>query len=185
MLSSWAPAWLFGHADLLLYLLPSAALAVLIAILARLHPVFFVLTLAGTLCHELAHLGVGLLVGARPQGLSLVPRKVRVAGQAVYWQLGSVTLARLRWYNAAPAALAPLLLLLLPLTVALWRTGPGWRFGAADLWLALLLAPQWLSFWPSRVDWRVAARSWPYLLPLMALMLFHLVKIGAHAHVPP
>lgn len=182
------PAWLCGHSELLLsllvYLLPSAALAMLIAMLARLHPVFFVLTFAGTVCHELAHLLVGLLVGARPRGISLLPRKVGGAGGRVYWQLGSVTLSHLRWYNAAPAALAPLLLLLVPLAVALWRTRGDWHFGAIDLGLALLLAPQWLSFWPSAPDWRIAARSWPYggLLLVLALALsldrplFHLVK---------
>ena len=101
--------------------------------------------------------------------------------QAHYWQLGAVTLARLRWYNAAPAALAPLLLLALPFGAALWRTRAGWQFDGADLVIALLLAPQWLSFWPSAVDWRVAGRSWPYLPLLLALLgtlrLFHLVKI--------
>ncbi|WP_426115791.1 hypothetical protein [Massilia sp. PWRC2] len=182
------PAWCCGHGELLLhllvYLLPSAALAVLFAILARLHPLFFVLTFAGTVCHELAHVLVGLLVGARPRGVSLLPKKVSGAGGRLYWQLGSVTLSHLRWYNAAPAALAPLLLLLVPLAVAFWRTRDGWHFGAVDLGLALLLAPQWLSFWPSAPDWRIAARSWPYgaLMVLVALAcspgcsLFHLVK---------
>ncbi|PWF47702.1 hypothetical protein [Massilia glaciei] len=156
-----APAIVCRHGDLLLYLLPSAGLALVIRALAGSHPFFFVFTVAGTVCHELAHFWVGWLTGARPSSLSVIPRR---AGQ--HWQLGSVTLTRVRWYNAAPAALAPFLIIALPFAVAWWRTGPGWRFELADLAIALALAPQWLSFWPSGADWRVARRSWPLLLPL-------------------
>ncbi|MES2150455.1 MAG: hypothetical protein V4508_11785 [Pseudomonadota bacterium] len=164
------PAIVCRHGPLLLYLLPSAALALLIRILAASHPLFFIFTLAGTVCHELAHLCVGLLSGARPAAFSVIPRRV-----GSHWQLGSVTLTRVRWYNAAPAALAPLLTLLLPFAVAWWRTRQPWQFEPLDLLLAFLLAPQFLSFWPSLADWRIAVRSWPYL-PLIAAcawLLFH------------
>jgi hypothetical protein len=102
------------------------------------------------------------------------------------WELGSVTFANLRWYNAAPAALAPLLVLLVPFAVALWRTRPGWQFEPFDLALTLVLAPQWLSFWPSPVDWRLAARSWPYLIiiALGAALLFHF-RPGVFQFVKP
>jgi hypothetical protein len=165
-----APAWLCGHGAWLLYLLPSAALAFLISMLARAHPIFFIFTAAGTLCHELAHFCVGLLVGAEPTGLTIIPRRT---GRD--WQLGSVTFANLRWFNAAPSALAPLLVLLVPFAVAAWRTRTGWRFEPLDLALAWLLAPQFLSFWPSTTDWRLAARSWPWLviLPIIAGLLFY------------
>jgi hypothetical protein len=145
--------------EILLYLLPSMALAFLIWMATALHPLFFVFSVAGTLCHELAHFAVGLLLGAEPVGFSILPRR---SGRN--WELGSVTFANLRWYNAAPAALAPLLVLLVPLAVAGWRTRGDWRFGPADLALTLVLAPQFLSFWPSPVDWRLALRSWPYLV---------------------
>jgi hypothetical protein len=154
-----APAALCAHADILLYLLPSAALAFLIWMCSSAHPLFFLFTAAGTLCHELAHFSVGLLAGAEPTSLTVIPRRT---GRS--WELGSVTFANLRWYNAAPAALAPLLVIVLPFAVAWWRTRPGWHFRPLDLGLAFLLAPQFLSFWPSPVDWRLAARSWPYLL---------------------
>jgi hypothetical protein len=153
-----APALLCQHSDLLVYLIPSAALAFLIRLLAGRHPVFFLFTVAGTICHELAHFCIGLLTGARPTSLTVIPRRV---GQ--HWELGSVTLTRVRWYNAAPAALAPVLIILLPFAVAWWRTRPGWRFQPLDLALAFALAPQFLSFWPSGGDWRIAVRSWPYL----------------------
>ena len=155
------PGVLCGSADILLYLVPSMALAFLFWMLAGRHPAFFLLTAPGTLCHELAHFGVGLLTNAEPTNISLFPRR-----KGKVWELGSVTFANLRWYNAAPAALAPLLILLLPLTVAAWRTGPGWHFAPLDLVIAVLLAPQFLSFLPSPVDWRLAARSWPWIVVL-------------------
>lgn len=158
-----SPAWLCDvpaqHGDLLLYLLPSLALALLLRLAAGRHPAFFLFTAAGTLCHELAHFFAGLLTGARPGSLTIIPRR-----QGRHWQLGSVTLARVRWYNAAPSALAPLAIVMLPLAVAWWRTRGGLAFQPADLLLAFLLAPQFLSFWPSATDWRIAIRSWPYLL---------------------
>jgi hypothetical protein len=156
-LLAYLPAWARGGAELLLYLAPSMALAFLIWMLTALHPLFFVFSAAGTLCHELAHFSVGLLLGAEPTGFSIVPRR-----QGRTWELGSVTFANLRWWNAAPAALAPFLVLLVPLAAAWWRTRGDWHFSAADLLLTLLLAPQFLSFWPSPVDWRLALRSWPW-----------------------
>jgi len=153
------PAWTCGFGEIMLYLVPSLALAFLIWIVTRAHPVFFLFSVVGTLCHELAHFSVGLLLGAEPVGFTIIPRR-----NGRTWELGSVSFANLRWYNAAPAALAPFLVLLVPLAVAWWRTRSPWRFGPADLVLTLVLAPQFLSFWPSPVDWKLAARSWPYLL---------------------
>lgn len=175
--SAVAPAFACQHADVLVYLIPSAALAFLIRILAGAHPFFFLFTAAGTACHELAHYLVGLLTGARPTSLTIIPRRVSRAGARTQWELGSVTLTRVRWYNAAPAALAPFLIILLPFVVAYWRTAPGWHFQPLDLLLAFALAPQFLSFWPSAVDWRIALRSWPYLLIIAVA-----VAVLAHYH---
>lgn len=155
-------AFFSSHADLLLYLLPSAALAVLIHVLTSTHPLFFMLALPGTICHELCHFCVGLVTGAAPGALSIVPRRTKSG-----WDLGSVTLMRVRWYNAAPSALAPLALCLIPIAVASWRTRHGWRFEPLDLGLAFVLAPQFLSFWPSPSDWRLSLRSWPMLVMLV------------------
>ena len=154
--------------DIFLYLIPSAALAVLLWIASSAHPAFFVFTAAGTLCHELAHFSVGLLTNAEPVGMSVFPRRIKRPRGGHNWELGSVTFANLRWYNAAPAALAPLLVLLVPLGVAWWRTRGGWAFEPVDLAIMFFLAPQFLSFWPSPVDWKLAARSWPWA-PLLAL----------------
>lgn len=161
--TTWLPAAACAGGDMLLYLIPSAALALLLWIASGAHPFFFLFTAAGTLCHELAHFSVGLLTNAEPVGMSIFPRKIRKPGKGHNWELGSVSFANLRWYNAAPAALAPLLILALPFGVAWWRTRHGWVFEPVDLLLTFILAPQFLSFWPSPVDWRLAARSWPWI----------------------
>lgn len=158
---AFAPVFVCQHSDMLLYLLPSALLAIVIRILASKHPIFFLFTVAGTVCHELAHYMMGLLSGASPGAVTIIPRR-----KGKHWELGSVTLNRVRWYNAAPAALAPLLIILIPVTVAWWRTRPGWSFQPVDIAIAFALAPQFLSFWPSRIDWKIALRSWPLLVIL-------------------
>jgi hypothetical protein len=53
--------------------------------------------------HELAHFVMALLLGGKPSGLSLWPRR-----EGGGWRLGSVT-ARATLLSAAPTALAPLL----------------------------------------------------------------------------
>ena len=157
-----APAYC-EYFDLLAYLLPSVVLALLIRFLARMHPFFFLLTMAGTLCHEVAHYCVGLVTFARPSAISIIPRR---AGRN--WKLGSVSFGNICWYNAAPTALAPMFVIAIPFLVAAWRIYPGWTFEALDIPIAFLLAPQFLSFWPSGTDWRIAVRSWPYLILVLA-----------------
>ena len=176
--SAWLPAAACAVAapslDIVIYLIPSAALAFLLWIGSAAHPIFFIFTAAGTLCHELAHFSVGLLTNAEPVGMSVLPRRIKLRkgsrGHEHNWELGSVTFANLRWYNAAPAALAPLLVLFVPLGVAWWRTRHGLAFEPVDLALMVFLAPQFLSFWPSPVDWKLAARSWPWA-PVLALLV--------------
>ncbi|WP_051293740.1 hypothetical protein [Pseudoduganella violaceinigra] len=79
-------------------------------------------------------------------------------------RLGEVKLANVRWYNAAPTALAPLLLALIPWAIAVLRTRQGWHFTPLDAGLAFLIAPQFLACWPSATDWKLSLRSWPLLL---------------------
>jgi hypothetical protein len=165
------PALLAAHPaalQVLLYLAPSLLLALVLRRLSRRHPFFFLFTLAGTVCHELAHFCVGFVTCARPVSFSVVPR--RVAGKGVQgWQLGAVRLANLRWFNAAPVALAPFLVLAVPLLLAGWRTAGGWHFEWRDLAFAFLLAPQFLACWPSSADWKLAWRSGPFILCSLAL----------------
>lgn len=158
-LAAHLPSYLSHHRDTFIYLVPSVLLALLMRFLSSLHPLFFCFQLIGTACHEMAHFVAGLLTGAQPVSFSIVPRRV---GNT--WQLGAVKLTNVRWYNAAPAALAPFLIVLIPLAVAFWRTRLGLKFEALDIALAFALAPQFLSFWPSTEDWKIALRSWPYLV---------------------
>lgn len=169
------PAAACQYADLAVYLIPSFALAFLIRFLSASHPFFFIFTLAGTICHELAHFIAGLATGARPTSFTVIPKR---SGRQ--WQLGSVTLSRLTWYNAAPSALAPLLLVFIPVAAAYVRTRGDWTFGPLDLALTLVLAPQFLSFWPSSSDWKIAVQSWPYvvIILLAALGWFQFVRMA-------
>lgn len=123
--------------------------------MSRHYAIFLVLQLPGTLCHELAHFIVGLLTFAQPASFSIIPRR---------GQLGEVKLANARWYNAALTALAPLLLALIPWSIAVLRTRGAWHFMPLDAGLAFLIAPQFLACWPSATDWKLALRSWPLLL---------------------
>jgi hypothetical protein len=148
-----------GLRDAAIYLIPSILLAGLIRFLATRHAFFFLFQLAGTICHEAAHFTVGWLTCAAPRSFSIIPRRT---GNA--WQLGAVTLTNVRWYNAAPAALAPMLIILIPALVAYLRTRHGLHFASVDIALAFLLAPQFLSFMPSVADWKIALHSWPYLI---------------------
>jgi len=144
--------------DAIIYLMPSMLLAALINFLAKRYSVFLLFRLAGTICHEAAHFTVGFLTGAEPRSFSIIPRR-----SGTSWQLGSVMLTNIRWYNAAPAALAPMLIILIPALVAFWRTRSGLNFEALDIALAFVLAPQFLSCMPSIADWKIALHSWPYL----------------------
>jgi len=141
-----------------LYLVPSALMALLFRLAARLHPAFFLFYLTGTILHELAHYCAGLITNARPVSFSLMPRR---AGPG-RWILGSVSFANIRWYNAGIVGLAPLFILAVPVIAALLRLASGEAYGWQDALLAFLLAPVYLSFLPSKPDCLIAFRSWPY-----------------------
>ena len=61
----------------------------------------------GTLLHETMHFLVGGFLNARPCNFTILPRR-NLAGDYV---MGSVGFQNITFYNAVPAALAPLLLL--------------------------------------------------------------------------
>ena len=159
-----APAWAVRATDMLLYLVPSLALAFLIwhghraasrcsSCSARPAPCATSWRISRSACcwapsrpacrsfraRTGAHLGTRLRHLRQP---ALVQRG---AGRA-----GAVP-------GAAGAAGGGLVAH--PRRLALRPGRPG-----ADL----LLAPQFLSFWPSPVDWRLALRSWPWLVIIIA-----------------
>ncbi len=120
----------------------------------------------GTVAHELLHYVAGLLAGAKPVSLSVIPRRKLEGG----WTLGSVSFARLRWWNSVPVGLAPL---------ALMPAG-GWMFiestslplMTTNAFLLKLLATQCLmAGWPSPRDWAHA------IIGLVAMAALGLVTV--------
>lgn len=130
----------------------------------------------GTVAHELLHFFAGLLMGAKPVSLSVLPRRSPDGG----WVLGSVMFARLRWWNSVPVGLAPL---------ALVPAG-GWAFmesaampllsGHAN-GLKLLTAQCLLAGWPSPRDWSHAIIG----LLMVALLFFAAVAAMNYAELLP
>ena len=91
------------------------------ALLHRLRemPRFFSLvSLPGTIGHELLHFLVGTLALAKPVKVSLMPKFHR-DGSAT---LGYVTFSNIRWYNALWVGFAPLLALPAALMLAYYRS---------------------------------------------------------------
>jgi hypothetical protein len=115
------------------------------------------LTLPATFLHELAHLVLGLMLGAKPSSFSLWPKRVGVAA----WRLGAVGFIGLTRWNSGAIALAPLLWLLL--CIALFRAAPSLPEqlslqqcilgGVALVWL-------WIAVAPGRSDWQMAREYW-------------------------
>jgi len=100
------------------------------------------LALPGTFAHELAHLIVGLLLRAKPQGFSVWPRP---SGHT--WRLGSVSFRNIGLLNGTWVALAPMLLLpiawlcLIHVLLPLWVNGQwGWWLLAGYLTANILFA---------------------------------------------
>ncbi|MBF0445227.1 MAG: hypothetical protein HQL68_06530 [Magnetococcales bacterium] len=65
------------------------------------------INLFGTFCHELSHYIIGSLLWAKPTGFTLWPKRQSGGG----FVLGSVSFSNIRFFNAIPTALAPLLLI--------------------------------------------------------------------------
>lgn len=150
-----------------LYLLPAAIIWLFLRGLSRYTAVYSILSLPGTLLHELLHFTLGILTNAKPVSFSLLPKRDG-ANRLV---LGSVHFANLRWYNALPTSLAPLLGLYVVLLVAVYRVGNGYVFQPEDIVIWCVLAPQFSSMWPSSTDWKMSFISWPiYLISTMLLL---------------
>lgn len=66
----------------------------------------FLVNIPGTFMHETAHFLVGLFLNAKPTSFTLIPKK---SGDV--YVMGSVGFRNIRFYNAFPSAMAPLLLL--------------------------------------------------------------------------
>lgn len=107
------------------------------------------LAFPGTFVHELVHFLVGLLLLAKPAGLSLRPKRAEGG-----WILGSVSFRRIGIFNGAFVALAPLLLLPLAWLCLIQIALPFWVEHRWSGWLlaGYLTATLLFSAVPSRQD---------------------------------
>lgn len=70
----------------------------------------WVANLLGVFFHELSHAIIGYLLGAKPKKFIVAPQRITIQGKS-YYNLGRVEFDNIRWFNALPTALAPLILL--------------------------------------------------------------------------
>lgn len=115
-----------------------------------------ILSLPGTLAHELAHFIVGALLLAKPRGFSVWPKAV---GRT--WKLGSVSFGDIGLLNGAFVALAPLLLLPIAWLCLVHVLLPLWNDRRWAWWLSAgyVTATVLFAALPSFQDIRLRARS--------------------------
>jgi len=155
--------------------------AVVAAVLFALHGLrrtfwlFALVTLPGTLAHELAHLLLGLLLRGGPTGFTVIPRR-----EGRGWAMGSVSFTRIRWYNAFFIGAAPLLLLPAAYLLLRWRLGGTPVLGWPEALAVFAIANLVYASVPSWQDLRIAARS-----PIGWLLLAGGLAWGWHAYRHP
>ncbi|TDA63654.1 hypothetical protein E0765_07410 [Sulfuricurvum sp. IAE1] len=131
------------------------------------------INLAGTVLHELCHYVAALLLNGKPIGFSLIPRRVHDG-----WVLGSVESSNVRWYNAFPIAMAPVLLLGAAYYLDVW-------YGAyivqpsllSDLVYILAVVVLVENAIPSLQDFRVALSNIPGAAIYTVIIIFLLVDV--------
>lgn len=156
----------------LAYLIPPALVALILIRWRRGNLAFAVIALPGTVSHELAHWCIGFISGARPTGFSVWPRR-EPDGSYV---LGMVVFRNLRWWNAAPASLAPLTGYALAPTVAWLRMRSAQSLAFSDVVTWFVLGQILAAAWPSTVDWRLSLRSWPAAVAVgCGILVWHLI----------
>lgn len=110
---------------------------------------YALLALPGTFLHESSHWLVAALLGGRPSALTIVPTRTERG-----WRLGSVGIRQVRWFNALPIGVAPLLLA--PLAVLALGQAARWPAGHWLHWVGLYVgAAAALACLPSLADWKI------------------------------
>jgi len=130
------------------YLVAVFAIAIALHWMRRMPRFFSLLSLPGTIGHEVLHFLVGTLTLAKPVKASLLPRFHRDGSTT----LGYVMFANIRWYNAVFVGLAPLLALPFALALVDYRAaqGPPWNW--TELAWGYVAANLAYSCTPSRAD---------------------------------
>ena len=128
-------------------------------------PFYWILAWPGTVVHESLHYIVGLIMGARPSQISVVPEQV--AANSEFRTLGYVAFTNITWFNAIPVAMAPLLAM--PVL---------WMFTDPNMgWIELaVLASVAAQLWPSRADWSIAFSKPAGLLFWVGLPALYVLK---------
>lgn len=131
-----------------IYLTSVSAIAIALHWLRRMPRFFSLLSLPGTIGHEVLHFLVGTLTLAKPIKASLLPAFHRDGSTT----LGYVMFANIRWYNAVFVGLAPLLALPFALALVHHRSTqvPPWEW--TELAWGYLAANLAYSCTPSRAD---------------------------------
>ena len=152
------------------FLLGGLVVFTVMLVRSSMHPTVFALVAwPGTLAHELAHVLVGLLLGAKPCEFSLFPKNMGNGR----WQLGSVGFSNMTWWNGPWTAMAPMLLAPLAILLTVEWAYPalaGGDLGGALVRL-LLCALFMQAAWPSSTDFRVAAPGL-FILGLIGVVLY-------------
>ena len=130
------------------YLAVVIATASLLLYLRRMPRFFSVISLPGTIGHELLHWLVGTLALARPVKVSLIPKFHR-DGSAT---LGYVMFSNIRWYNAFWVGFAPLLALPAAIWLVYWRSTQIPPLFLQELAWSYIAASLVVSCLPSKAD---------------------------------
>ena len=132
-----------------------------------------VLSLPGTLAHELTHFVVGALLLAKPRGFSVWPKAV-----GHNWRLGSVSFGSIGLLNGVFVAFAPLLLVPIAWLCLVHVLLPLWDDGRWGWWLlaGYLTATALFAAMPSFQDIKLGAPSLVLYVVIGALVW------GTYAH---
>lgn len=124
------------------------------------------LSLPGTIAHELTHLVVGALLLAKPRGFSIWP-----VAQGRGWRLGSVSFANIGLINGAFVAFSPLILLPVAWLCLVHVLLPLWDDGRWGWWLlaGYVIATVVFAALPSFQDIKLGAASFLLYVALGAL----------------
>ncbi len=134
--------WFWG------YLVVVIVTAALLHYLRRMPRFFSLMSLPGTIGHELLHFLVGTLTLAMPVKVSLIPKFHR-DGSAT---LGFVMFSSIRWYNALWVGFAPLLALPAAVWLVYYRSTQIPPLSLQEIAWSYLAATLTYSCLPSRAD---------------------------------
>jgi hypothetical protein len=130
------------------YLAIVIATAALLHYLRRMPRFFSLVSLPGTVGHELLHFLVGTLTLARPVKVSLIPKFHRDGSTT----LGFVKFSNIRWYNALWVGFAPLLALPAAIALVYYRSAEVPLLSLREIAWSYVAASLTYSCLPSRAD---------------------------------